>query len=315
MAGAYQAVVVVTAGFATMARTRMPERAASTQALAVVNMGVREPQVPRSVNAINRWRASGGRDGARGHGGRVSGRVRRHPEPRTVSPLPTGSVVTRVEPGIPCPQAQRWRSAPARAQCRAGVPGRSPGAPGRRRPHRSAPPRLDRPLPAGRQRRRHRRLPPPRRPGLGRAPHGHRAAPPRHPRRAPRAGHLLLRASAAAGPSAGSRSWARRAAVDRRRHRLGARRPRHRPAQVTVGGVPRPLRHRGRRARGPGPPGPRAGRPRRSPASPPSRGSRAPPTSTCSTTPTTPWGGRSSSSSGPASSTPTASAAATRPMS
>ena len=45
MAGAYQAVVV-TAGFATMARTRMPERAASTQALAVVNMGAREPQVP-----------------------------------------------------------------------------------------------------------------------------------------------------------------------------------------------------------------------------------------------------------------------------
>ena len=62
MAGAYQAVVVVTAGFATMARTRAPERAASTQALAVVNMGVREPQVPWSVNAIN----GGGRPGAAG---------------------------------------------------------------------------------------------------------------------------------------------------------------------------------------------------------------------------------------------------------
>jgi hypothetical protein len=38
MAGAYQAVVVVTAGFATMARTRMPVRAAVAQAKADVNM-------------------------------------------------------------------------------------------------------------------------------------------------------------------------------------------------------------------------------------------------------------------------------------
>ena len=53
MAGAYQAVVVVTTGFATMARTRTPGRAASTQALAVVNMGAREPQVLGPVNAIN----------------------------------------------------------------------------------------------------------------------------------------------------------------------------------------------------------------------------------------------------------------------
>ena len=38
MAGAYQAVVVITAGFATQARTRAPERAASTLVVAVVNM-------------------------------------------------------------------------------------------------------------------------------------------------------------------------------------------------------------------------------------------------------------------------------------
>lgn len=57
MTGAYQAPeVVVTAGFATMARTREPERAALAQAKAVVNMGAREPQAPRSVNAIKRLR-------------------------------------------------------------------------------------------------------------------------------------------------------------------------------------------------------------------------------------------------------------------
>lgn len=38
MAGAYQAVVEITTGFATSARTRVPERAASAQAKAVVNM-------------------------------------------------------------------------------------------------------------------------------------------------------------------------------------------------------------------------------------------------------------------------------------
>ena len=54
MAGAYQAVLVITAGFATVARTRVPEGAASTQASAVVNMGVREPHALGSVNAINR---------------------------------------------------------------------------------------------------------------------------------------------------------------------------------------------------------------------------------------------------------------------
>ena len=57
MTGAYQAPeVVVTAGFATMARTRMPERAAVAQVWAVVNMGAREPQAPASVNAIRRLR-------------------------------------------------------------------------------------------------------------------------------------------------------------------------------------------------------------------------------------------------------------------
>lgn len=59
MAGAYQAVVMVSAGFATMARTRMPVRAALAHAKAVENMGVREPQGPRFVNAIKRLLVDG----------------------------------------------------------------------------------------------------------------------------------------------------------------------------------------------------------------------------------------------------------------
>jgi acyl-ACP thioesterase len=54
MAGAYQAVVMLTTGFATRTRSRAPEGAASTQVVAVVNMGIREPQDLRPVNAINR---------------------------------------------------------------------------------------------------------------------------------------------------------------------------------------------------------------------------------------------------------------------
>ena len=57
MTGAYQAMVialvVITAEFAMQARTRAPEGAASTEASAVVNMGVREPHRPGCVNAIS----------------------------------------------------------------------------------------------------------------------------------------------------------------------------------------------------------------------------------------------------------------------
>jgi hypothetical protein len=99
MAGAYQAVVVVTASLATMARTRTPGRAASTQALAVVNMGAREPQVSRPVNAINGLRTrTRARDGCGDAVEVASGRARRHAWPRPGGPFPTGSVVTRVEP-------------------------------------------------------------------------------------------------------------------------------------------------------------------------------------------------------------------------
>ena len=54
MAVAYQAVVMVSTGIATMARTRLPERAALAQAKVDENMGVREPQGPEFVNAIKR---------------------------------------------------------------------------------------------------------------------------------------------------------------------------------------------------------------------------------------------------------------------
>lgn len=60
MAGTYQAVVVVTTGFATRTRTRMPERAASAQARAVVNMWVREPHDVACVNAITGARLTAG---------------------------------------------------------------------------------------------------------------------------------------------------------------------------------------------------------------------------------------------------------------
>jgi hypothetical protein len=63
MAGAYQAVVMLTIGFATRTRSRAPEGAASTQVVAVVNMGIREPQDLRPVNAINRWWCPGGGSG------------------------------------------------------------------------------------------------------------------------------------------------------------------------------------------------------------------------------------------------------------
>jgi hypothetical protein len=45
--------VMFTAGFATQARMRAPEGAASTEAVAGVNMRVREPQDAGSVNVIN----------------------------------------------------------------------------------------------------------------------------------------------------------------------------------------------------------------------------------------------------------------------
>jgi hypothetical protein len=46
--------VMVSTGIATMARTRLPERAALAQAKVDENMGVREPHGPNFVNAINR---------------------------------------------------------------------------------------------------------------------------------------------------------------------------------------------------------------------------------------------------------------------
>jgi hypothetical protein len=54
MAVAYQAVVMVSTGIATMARTRLPERAALAQAKVDENMRVREPHGPEFVNAIKR---------------------------------------------------------------------------------------------------------------------------------------------------------------------------------------------------------------------------------------------------------------------
>jgi hypothetical protein len=80
MAGAYQAVVVVTTGFATRARMRMPERAASAQAKAVVNMGVREPHEVTCVNAITGERLAPQAGGGPRVGGRRmagAGHVRR----------------------------------------------------------------------------------------------------------------------------------------------------------------------------------------------------------------------------------------------
>ena len=245
MAGAYQAVVVVTAGFATMARTRMPERAASTQALAVVNMGVREPQVPRSVNAINGCACRGGGDGARRPCRSLAG-VSDEARAVDVRPPTHGNVVTRVEPGIP---ARKPNGGDCSCPCPA--PGRVFRA-GRRVRLGDVDPTgrlrldVDRPLPAGRQRRRHRRLPPPRRPGLGRAPHGHRAAPPGDARRAPRAGHLLLRLRQPVGRAPGlDPGRGGRASIDAVTVWVHVDPATGRPKSLSPA-VPRPLRHRRR---------------------------------------------------------------------
>ena len=296
-------------------RTRAPERAASTQALAVVNMGAREPQVLRPVNAINGvgW-AKPAVDSARTPCRSLLGACPTTPRAATVRRLPTGNVGTRVEPGIPCPQAQRWRSAPARAQCRPGVPApvagcawatstRPVGSDSTRSPATSRTSAVTTPT-----------TPASPTPGTGscvaRSSSSAALPPGAHvelatfcsgfgSRWAERRVSILGESGAVSttvtvwvhvDPTTG-RPKSLSAEFHALYGRCRRRSSRSLPARSTSRSTPRPTVSR------------------------PSRGSRVPPTSTCSTTPTTPWAGRSSSSSVPAFSMPTASAAATPPMS